>query len=64
MDHLILKKIKTEQPTTNHNKKVKISTTTFKGFTVAGKIEIPKIGVNYPVLARASASAMELSVCF
>ena len=42
---------------------VKISTTTFKGFTVAGKIEIPKIGVNYPVLARASASAMELSVC-
>ena len=57
-------KIKTEQPTTNQgNKKVKISTTTFKGFTVAGKIEIPKIGVSYPVLARASASAMELSVC-
>ena len=51
-------------PSTNQgNKKVKISTTTFKGFTVAGKIEIPKIGVNYPVLARASASAMELSVC-
>ena len=56
--------IKIEQPTTNKgNKKVKIATTTFKGFTVAGKIEIPKIGVNYPVLARASASAMELSVC-
>ena len=59
-----LGEIKTEQPTTNKgNKKVKIATTTFKGFTVAGKIEIPKIGVNYPVLARASASAMELSVC-
>ena len=44
-------KIKTEQPTT------------YKGFTVAGKIEIPKINISYPVLARASASAMELSVC-
>lgn len=59
-----LGELKTEQPTANkNNKKVKIATTTYKGFTVAGKIEIPKINISYPVLARASASAMELSVC-
>ena len=58
-----LDKIKNDQQPTNNNKRVKIATTTYKGFTVAGKIEIPKIGVSYPVLARASASAMELSVC-
>lgn len=51
------------QTTGKSGKKSKISTTTYKGYTVVGKIEIPKIQVSYPVLARASASAMELSVC-
>ena len=43
-----LGELKTEQPTANkNNKKVKIATTTYKGFTVAGKIEIPKINISF-----------------
>lgn len=40
----------------------KISTQTYKGYTVAGKIEIPKINLSYPVLDRATKSSMEVSV--
>ena len=40
----------------------KISTQTYKGFTVAGKIEIPKINISYPVLERATEASMKVSV--
>ena len=35
---------------------------TYKGFTVMGKIEIPKIKLEYPVLERATKSSLEASV--
>ena len=35
---------------------------TYKGFTMLGKIEIPAIKVNYPVLDRASDDSMKVSV--
>lgn len=38
------------------------SKVTYKGYDVVGKIEIPKISLNYPILDNPSASAMELSV--
>ncbi len=40
----------------------KIASQTYKGFTVSGKIEIPKTKVMYPVLDRATKSSMEVSV--
>lgn len=35
---------------------------TYKGFTVMGKIEIPAIDLEYPVLERATKSSLEISV--
>lgn len=37
-------------------------TTTYKGFTVVGKIEIPAIDLEYPILERATKSSLEASV--
>ena len=38
------------------------STQTYKGFTVIGTIEIPKINLSYPILQEASTAAIERSV--
>lgn len=38
------------------------STATYKGFPVAGTIQIPKINLSYPVLKDSSAKAIEVSV--
>jgi len=35
---------------------------TYKGFTVLGKIEIPKTNVNYPILEKVSKKSLETSV--
>ena len=35
---------------------------TYKGFAMSGKIEIPKIKLNYPVLARATEASLEVGV--
>lgn len=40
----------------------RIATVTYKGYTMLGKIEIPAIQLNLPVLDRATASSMEVSV--
>lgn len=40
----------------------KITTQTYKGYTMLGKIEIPSINLNYPVLDRASEASMKVSV--
>ena len=40
----------------------KLATMTYKGFTMLGTIEIPKISLSYPVLDRASAPSMKVSV--
>lgn len=40
----------------------KIARMTYKGFTMVGTIEIPKINLKYPVLDRASKASMEKSV--
>lgn len=40
----------------------KIATMTYKGFTMLGTIEIPKISLKYPVLDRASAPSLKVSV--
>lgn len=37
---------------------------THKGFTVLGSIEIPKTGINYPVLNSYTPKALETSVCY
>lgn len=34
----------------------------YKGYTMVGKIEIPKIKVNYPILAKTSTKAIEIAV--
>lgn len=39
-----------------------IAAITYKGFTVAGTLEIPSININFPVLDRATAASMEVSV--
>lgn len=39
----------------------KIAKKTYKGFTMLGKIEIPKIELNYPVLDRASDASMDVA---
>lgn len=44
------------------NNRTKIAKQTYKGFAVAGVIEIPKISIKYPVLDRATLSSMEQSV--
>ena len=38
------------------------STTTYKGFTVVGTIQIPKIKLKYPILEKLSAKALKTSV--
>jgi len=50
------------QNTTNETSDSNIARVTYKGFTMLGKIEIPKIKLNLPVLDRATASSMEVSV--
>lgn len=40
----------------------KLAKMTYKGFTMVGTIEIPKINLKYPVLARVSKASMEKSV--
>ena len=40
----------------------KVASRTYKGFTMVGTIEIPSINLNYPVLATATKSSMEVSV--
>ncbi len=40
----------------------RVAKQTYKGFAVLGKIEIPSIKVNYPVLDRASDKSMKVSV--
>ena len=47
---------------TNESSDPRIAKKTYKGFTMVGKIEIPKISLNLPVLDRATASSMEVSV--
>lgn len=47
---------------TTQNTTSKIAKKTYKGFTMLGKIEIPKIELNYPVLDRASDAALEVAV--
>ena len=37
---------------------------TYKGFTMLGYIEIPKINLKLPVLARSSERALKVSVCY
>lgn len=39
-----------------------VAARTYKGFTMLGTIEIPSINLNYPVLAQATKSSMEVSV--
>lgn len=39
-----------------------VASRTYKGFTMLGTIEIPSINLNYPVLAQATKSSMEVSV--
>lgn len=50
------------QNTTNETSDSNIARVTYKGFTMLGKIEIPKINLKLPVLDRATASSMEVSV--
>ncbi len=40
----------------------RVAKQTYKGFTVVGKIEIPKIKANYPVLDRTTDASMKASV--
>lgn len=40
----------------------RLAKVTYKGFTVVGRIEIPKIKLNYPVLDQATKASMEVSV--
>lgn len=59
--------LNTTETNTNTNKNTsssssKVSTQTYKGFTVVGKIEIPKTNVSYPVLERATEASMKVSV--
>ncbi len=37
---------------------------TFKGFNVLGSIEIPKTGINYPILERVTPKSLEASVAY
>ena len=46
----------------NSSSSNKVAKQTYKGFTVLGKIEIPAIKVNYPVLNVASEPSMKVSV--
>ncbi len=59
--------LNTTETNTNTNKNTsssssKVSTQTYKGFTVVGKIEIPKTNVSLPVLNVATKKSMEASV--
>ena len=47
---------------TNGGNSRNLAKQTYKGFTVVGKIEIPAIKVNYPILDRASDDSMKVSV--
>ena len=42
----------------------KVAKQTYKGYAVLGRIEIPAINVNYPILDRASENSMKVSVGF
>ena len=44
------------------SKSTKVAKQTYKGYTVLGKIEIPAIKINYPVLDRTSDASMKVSV--
>lgn len=48
--------------TSGSNAKSNKITVKYKGFEVAGKIEIPKINIQYPVLTVATLSSMKVSV--
>ncbi len=50
------------QNTSNSGGNSNIAKQTYKGFTVVGKIEIPAIKANYPVLDRTSPASMKASV--
>ena len=51
-----------ENPASTTSTSTKLATMTYKGFTMLGTIEIPKINLSYPVLDRASAPSMKVSV--
>ena len=52
----------TKNQTSGSNAKSNTIKVKYKGFDVAGKIEIPKINIQYPVLTVATLSSMKISV--
>lgn len=52
----------TKNQTSGSNAKSNTIKVKYKGFDVAGKIEIPKINIQYPVLTVATLSSMKVSV--
>ena len=54
--------VDTTNTTSTTTKSSKIASQTYKGFTVDGKIEIPSIKLQYPILHVATRSSMEVSV--
>lgn len=59
----------TQTTTTKENQSVKvvenknIVATQYKGFSTVGKIEIPKTGVNIPILSKVTVKGMEIAPC-
>lgn len=51
-----------DTPVGNGGSSTSGNTQTYKGFTVIGTIEIPKINLSYPILKEASTAAIERSV--
>ena len=51
-----------DTPVGNGGSSTNTNTQTYKGFTVIGTIEIPKINLSYPILKEASTAAIERSV--
>ena len=49
--------------TGNNNSNNEDDAPEYKGYKMIGKIEIPKIDVEYPILAEATPEALELSIC-
>ncbi len=57
------KEEKKEEKEKVETKKEKTSSTTYQGFTTIGRIEIPKIGVDVPILSNVTIDGMEIAPC-